>query len=82
MLFNWNTKNLCIVFSWWHVNSIGFLILSCLIVASLGILYEVIRWVSRKYDASICNTTYEAIPDENSEENASASAQTQNRVVR
>jgi len=51
-------------------------------VASLGILYEVIRWVSRKYDASICNTTYEAIPDENSEENASASAQTQNRVVR
>lgn len=80
MLFNWDTKNLCIVFSWWRVDNIGFLILSCLIVISLGILYELIGFLSRKYDASIYNSSAAELQDDGFEENATVTSEIQTEV--
>ncbi|CAG8689383.1 4932_t:CDS:2 [Funneliformis caledonium] len=68
MLFNWDTKNLCIVFSWWRVDNIGFL--------------------SRKYDASIYNSSAAELQDDGFEENATVTSEIQtvvqkrNRVFR
>jgi copper transporter 1 len=84
MLFNLDTEKLCIVFSWWRVNSIGSLILSCFIVAFLTASFEFLRYVSRKYDLNI----YASAPlqlqeggSSNSEEVTTGSP-TQDRVIR
>ncbi|CAG8797202.1 24721_t:CDS:2 [Cetraspora pellucida] len=68
MLFNWDITNLCIVFSWWKVNGIPSLLLSCLIVGSLGAFYELLRYWSRKFDEKICEASYQQI-NNNEEEN-------------
>jgi solute carrier family 31 (copper transporter), member 1 len=71
MLFNWDTEKICIVFSWWKVNSIGFLILSCLIVTFLAASFELLRYLSREYDSKIFVSSHSQLQerrDTNSEE--------------
>lgn len=51
MLFTWNTKNLCLVFDWWHVRTSFGLVLTLLTVVALGMGYEYIRQIARIYDA-------------------------------
>ncbi|CAG8435457.1 1743_t:CDS:2 [Scutellospora calospora] len=58
MLFNWDTTNLCIVFSWWKVDGILLLLLSCFFVALIGVAYEALRNLARKYDEKICEASY------------------------
>ncbi|KAA8905507.1 Ctr copper transporter family-domain-containing protein [Sphaerosporella brunnea] len=53
MLFTWNTQDLCLVFRWWHVTSMLSLILSLLAVVALGMGYEYLRAVSRRYEARL-----------------------------
>ncbi|RMZ85171.1 hypothetical protein DV738_g96, partial [Chaetothyriales sp. CBS 135597] len=53
MLFTWSSKNLCIVFSQWHVKGTVSLILSLLAIVALTAGYEWVRNVSRKYDQSL-----------------------------
>ena len=80
MLFNWDTERLCIIFSWWSINSIGFLILSCFIVTLLSASFEFLRFVLRKYDSKIYASSHSQLQegrDTNSEEVAS-----QNNVIR
>uniref|UniRef100_A0A1D1YNN7 Copper transport protein n=1 Tax=Anthurium amnicola TaxID=1678845 RepID=A0A1D1YNN7_9ARAE len=80
MLFNWDTERLCIIFSWWSVNSIGFLILSCLVVIFLAASFEFLKLVLRKYDSKIYTSSHSQLQegrDTNPEEVAS-----QNNVIR
>lgn len=51
MLFTWNTENLCLVFKWWHIHTTFGLVLSLLAVVALGMGYEYLRLISRKFDA-------------------------------
>jgi len=51
MLFTWNTKNVCIIFHWWHIRNTFTLILSLLAVVALTAGYEAIRSGSRRYEA-------------------------------
>ncbi|KAI8710469.1 Copper transport protein [Fusarium sp. LHS14.1] len=52
MLFTWNTTNLCIVFRQWHIHSTASLVFSLLAVVLLGIGYEALRTLSRRYDTA------------------------------
>ncbi|CAG8579454.1 17438_t:CDS:2, partial [Dentiscutata heterogama] len=78
MLFNWDTTNLCIIFSWWKVNGIPLLILSCFFVALIGVVYELLKYLSRKYDEKIYESCYRQISNDE-EENPPAPV---NRVVK
>ncbi|CAK7266562.1 copper transpport protein [Sporothrix epigloea] len=51
MLFTWDTRNLCIVFRWWHIRSTPGLILSLLAVVIFGAGYEALREGIRRYEA-------------------------------
>ncbi|KAK0661126.1 Copper transport protein CTR2 [Lasiodiplodia hormozganensis] len=53
MLFTWDTTDLCIVFRSWHVGSTWSLIVSLLGVVVLCAGYELVREVSRRYEASV-----------------------------
>ena len=50
MLFTWDTTDLCVVFSWWHVRGPWSLVFSLLGIVGLGISYELLRKLARKYD--------------------------------
>jgi copper transporter 1 len=50
MLFTWNTKNLCIVFKWWHIRSALGLWISLLAVVAIGMGYEALREGIRRYE--------------------------------
>jgi solute carrier family 31 (copper transporter), member 1 len=50
MLFTWDTTNLCVVFRWWHVRGPWSLLLTLLGVIGLGMSYEALRHLARKYD--------------------------------
>lgn len=50
MLFTWDTKDLCIVFSGWHIKGLGSLIFSLLAIILLTAGYEAVREASRRYD--------------------------------
>ncbi|RIA89868.1 Ctr copper transporter family-domain-containing protein [Glomus cerebriforme] len=63
MLFNWDSERLCIIFSWWRVNNIGFLILSCFIIAALAASFEFLRFILRKYDSSIYSSSHSQLQE-------------------
>jgi copper transporter 1 len=53
MLFTWDTQNLCIVFKSWRVTSTMSLFWSLLGVMALTAGYELIREISRRYEAKV-----------------------------
>ena len=53
MLFTWDTNNLCIVFKSWRVTSTMSLIWSLLGVMLLTAGYELVREMSRRYEAKV-----------------------------
>lgn len=53
MLFTWDTNNLCIVFRSWRVTSTMSLIWSLLGVVLLTAGYELVREISRRYEAKV-----------------------------
>jgi copper transporter 1 len=59
MLFNWDTKNVCIIFEWWKVNSAGMMVLAFFILVLLSVIYEALRYISRQYDAGLIKNQYE-----------------------
>ena len=50
MLFTWSTKDLCIVFRGWHIDSTFTLIWSLLAIVALGAGYELLREITRQYE--------------------------------
>jgi copper transporter 1 len=61
MLFTWNTKDLCIIFHWWHVSGPLSLAFSLLAIVLLTAAYEAIRSGSRRYEAFV-NKKQEEVP--------------------
>lgn len=53
MLFTWDTNNLCIVFKSWRVTSTMSLIWSLVGVMLLTAGYELVRELSRRYEAKV-----------------------------
>lgn len=53
MLFTWDTTDLCIVFRSWHVGSTWSLLVSLVGVVVLCAGYELVREISRRYEASV-----------------------------
>ena len=51
MLFTWDTRNLCIVFRQWRVTGTSSLIFSLLAIVLLTAGYELVREISRRYEA-------------------------------
>ncbi|KAG9038675.1 hypothetical protein FRB95_000265 [Tulasnella sp. JGI-2019a] len=56
MLWNWETVDTCIVFRSWHVSSKSTFVVSFLIVALIGVMYEWLREVQRVYDTRIARS--------------------------
>lgn len=52
MLFTWDTTDLCIIFRQWHIHSTTSLLFSLLGIVLLTAGYELIRELSRQYEAS------------------------------
>lgn len=63
MLFNWDTNNLCIVFSQWHIRTTAGLFFSLIAVILIGMGYEALRAGTRRYE-TIMNKRMESIPSE------------------
>merc|ERR1712093_3722 len=53
MLFTWDTNNLCIVFKSWRITSTMSLVWSLLGVMLLTAGYELVREMSRRYEAKV-----------------------------
>ncbi|KAI8054161.1 Ctr copper transporter [Gilbertella persicaria] len=50
MLFNWQVKDICIVFEWWHIHTAVELLLSCIAVFMIAAGYEYLRVWSSQLD--------------------------------
>lgn len=61
MLFTWDTENLCIVFRQWRVTSTPSLLFSLIVVILLGVGYEGLRSICRRYELSL-DKQIESIP--------------------
>jgi copper transporter 1 len=59
MLFTWNTKNLCIVFRWWHIRSDAGLIFSLLAIVAITASYEALRSATRRYENWVAKRQHE-----------------------
>ncbi|ODV59326.1 low-affinity Cu transporter [Ascoidea rubescens DSM 1968] len=53
MLFTWNYKNLCIIFSWWHIRSLLGLVFSLLLLVLISAGYEWLKYKILKYEKSL-----------------------------
>jgi copper transporter 1 len=67
MLFTWDTTDLCIIFRQWHISSTFSLIASLLGVVILTAGYELVREISRRYEASSAEYMNNLPIDENEE---------------
>jgi copper transporter 1 len=52
MLFTWSTKDLCIIFSRWHITGPFSLLISLIVIVLLTAGYEGVRQATRKYEAA------------------------------
>ncbi|KAK9453069.1 copper transport protein-like protein [Dipodascopsis uninucleata] len=64
MLFTWDAMDMCVVFNWWQVSSKGILALTFLGVVGLGICYELLREMTRRYEQSIQQLKFEDVGNE------------------
>ncbi|KAF4213811.1 hypothetical protein CNMCM8980_005952 [Aspergillus fumigatiaffinis] len=87
MLFTWSTKDLCIIFSRWHITGPFSLLISLIVIVLLTAGYEGVRQATRKYEAAHAqrlnafSTTTATIGNEFADESATAnvpSSQTPN----
>lgn len=63
MLFTWDTTNLCIVFSQWHIRTTAGLLFSLVAIVLVGMGYEALRAGTRRYEM-VMNKRMESIPSE------------------
>jgi solute carrier family 31 (copper transporter), member 1 len=59
MLFTFDTENLCIIFSWWHIRDFATLLFSLLAIVLLTAGYEALREASRRYEKWVEKKTEE-----------------------
>jgi copper transporter 1 len=53
MLWNWNTNDLCLISSKWHITSPAMFAASCLAIALLAMSLPLLRRMSKEYDKRI-----------------------------
>ncbi|KAK7205232.1 Ctr copper transporter family-domain-containing protein [Myxozyma melibiosi] len=53
MLFTWQTDSICIVFQWWRMYNRATVALSFLGIVGLGVGYELVRELTRRYESYI-----------------------------
>jgi len=63
MLFTWNTKDLCIIFRWWHIRDFASLLFSLVAIVLLTAGYEALREASRRYEKWVEKETEETPND-------------------
>ncbi|KAJ8100036.1 Ctr copper transporter family-domain-containing protein [Lipomyces tetrasporus] len=56
MFFSWDANNICIVFQWWRIYNKVTLAFSFLGIVGLGIGYEFLREMTRRYEAYIATS--------------------------
>lgn len=56
MSFTWSYQNTCIIFEWWHIRSLLQFLISCIIIVSLSIYYEYLKYKFAK-NSSETNVT-------------------------
>ncbi|PWZ00172.1 Ctr copper transporter, partial [Testicularia cyperi] len=56
MIWNWDTRGLCVVSSSWRIDSTLQLYLSLVLIAMVGVLYEWLRLYIRRLDAKIARS--------------------------
>lgn len=44
MSFTWSYEDTCIIFEWWHIRSLIQFLISCIIIVSLSIYYEYLKY--------------------------------------
>lgn len=57
MIFTWDTKDLCVVFNWWHVRTKVGLILTMISIVTLSAGYEFVRYRIRLLDNEFIGTS-------------------------
>ncbi|KAI8889826.1 Ctr copper transporter [Backusella circina FSU 941] len=50
MLFNWQIKDVCVVFEWWHIQTAMDLLLTCVAIFCIAAGYEYLRVWSSSFD--------------------------------
>lgn len=61
MLFTWDTNNVCLVFRSWRIHNTFTLVLALLGTVALGAGYELVRELTRQYEASV-NRKLDSMP--------------------
>ncbi|KAK9476386.1 Ctr copper transporter family-domain-containing protein [Lipomyces japonicus] len=64
MLFTWDAQDVCIVFQWWRIRNAATLAGTILGIIGLGIGYEFLREMTRRYESAVSNTdrSFELLP--------------------
>lgn len=52
MIFNWDTKGMCVVFPWWHVKTHVGMVITVVAVVIMSAGYEYVRKISRDIDTA------------------------------
>ncbi|KAJ1654079.1 copper transpport protein [Dispira simplex] len=50
MAFNWDTKNVCVLFNFWRIQSVESLLVTCLLVVVLSVGYEFSKKLLRRWE--------------------------------
>ncbi|KIO25310.1 hypothetical protein M407DRAFT_244107 [Tulasnella calospora MUT 4182] len=53
MLWNWETIDSCVVFRSWHVHNMFQFVITCLIIVLIGVAFEWLRKVQKRYDYTL-----------------------------
>ncbi|RUS25062.1 Ctr copper transporter [Jimgerdemannia flammicorona] len=69
MLFNWDTTNTCVIFSWWRIHNPVTLLLSCLAIFAVAASYEYLRELSRRYDEHLLELKIRLLRESHRHEN-------------
>ncbi|KAF9184439.1 hypothetical protein BGZ51_003334 [Haplosporangium sp. Z 767] len=69
MVFNWATKNLCVVFESWKINTPLALVVSCIVIIGMSASYELLRAQSRQYEERLLEGARKRYPSESSTHN-------------
>ncbi|KAI9483524.1 MAG: Ctr copper transporter family-domain-containing protein [Benjaminiella poitrasii] len=66
MLFNWQIKDVCIVFEWWHIHNELDLFISCMIIFVIAAGYEYLRVWSASLDEQWAQADKKKLTDQRS----------------
>ncbi|CAO3640971.1 unnamed protein product [Mucor hiemalis] len=66
MLFNWQVKDVCVVFEWWHIHTATDLLISCIAVFCIAAGYEYLRVKSKTFDEQWSQTEKKRVSEQRS----------------